>query len=142
MDIPWLADLLASGVGAGAAFALGCATVPQATGTVARGIEPNRRGGNGVGHVVVIGAGIWGSWTAYHLRKRGARVTLIDKQNRVIEQLGEAGIDSWKELRGGPRENFPVGKFVCPHSACFDHEGNIFVVEWVEVGRVTKLRRV
>ena len=71
-----------------------------------------------------------------------ARVTLIDKQNRVIEQLGEAGIDSWKAIRGGPRENFPVGKFVCPHSACFDHDGNIFVVEWVEVGRVTKLRKV
>jgi hypothetical protein len=24
----------------------------------------------------------------------------------------------------------------------FDHDGNIFVVEWVEVGRVTKLKRV
>jgi len=34
------------------------------------------------------------------------------------------------------------GKFVCPHGACFDHAGNIFVVEWVEVGRVTKLRKV
>ena len=34
------------------------------------------------------------------------------------------------------------GKFVAPHGACFDHEGNIFVVEWVEVGRVTKLRHV
>jgi hypothetical protein len=71
-----------------------------------------------------------------------ARVTLIDRDNRVITQLGEAGVDSWKEIRSGPRENFPVGKFVCPHSACFDHEGNIFVVEWVEVGRVTKLRKV
>ena len=33
-----------------------------------------------------------------------------------------------------------AGKFVAPHSAIFDHAGNIFVVEWVEVGRVTKLR--
>ena len=71
-----------------------------------------------------------------------ARVTLIDPQNKVIEQLGDAGIDSWKDIRGGPRDKFPVGKFVCPHSACFDHDGNIFVVEWVEVGRVTKLRKV
>ena len=71
-----------------------------------------------------------------------ARVTLIDRQNKVIEQLGDAGVDSWKEIRGGPRDGFPVGKFVCPHSACFDHAGNIFVVEWVEVGRVTKLRKV
>ena len=27
-------------------------------------------------------------------------------------------------------------------TACFDHAGNIFVVKWVEVGRVTKLRKV
>jgi hypothetical protein len=40
------------------------------------------------------------------------------------------------------REAFTPGKFVCPHGACFDHLGNIFVVEWVEVGRVTKLRKV
>ena len=25
---------------------------------------------------------------------------------------------------------------------CFDKDGNIFVVEWVSVGRVTKLRKV
>jgi hypothetical protein len=41
-----------------------------------------------------------------------------------------------------PRETLSSGRFVCPHGACFDHEGNIFVVEWVEVGRVTKLRRL
>ena len=29
-----------------------------------------------------------------------------------------------------------------PHSAIFDHNGNIFVGEWVEIGRVTKLRKV
>jgi sarcosine oxidase len=29
-------------------------------------------------HVVVIGAGAFGGWTALHLRRRGARVTLVD----------------------------------------------------------------
>jgi hypothetical protein len=71
-----------------------------------------------------------------------ARVTLVDAANAPIVHLGENGIDSWKALRQGPREGFPAGKFVCPHGAMFDHEGNIFVVEWVEVGRVTKLKRV
>ena len=28
--------------------------------------------------IIVIGAGIWGSFTAYHLRKSGAKVTLVD----------------------------------------------------------------
>lgn len=29
-------------------------------------------------HVVVVGAGAFGGWTALHLRRRGARVTLVD----------------------------------------------------------------
>jgi hypothetical protein len=71
-----------------------------------------------------------------------ARVTLVDAQNAPIVHLGDNGIDSWKAIRGGPRSGFPAGRFVCPHGACFDRDGNIFVVEWVEVGRVTKLVRV
>ena len=52
-------------------------------------------------------------------------------------------IRNWNNpLRREPRESFIPGQFICPHGACFDHDGNIFVVEWVEVGRVTKLRKV
>src|SRR6185503_8404755 len=29
-------------------------------------------------HVVVVGAGVFGAWTAHHLHERGARVTLVD----------------------------------------------------------------
>jgi hypothetical protein len=45
-------------------------------------------------------------------------------------------------LRTQTRDKFTPGKFVCPHGACFDHNGNIYVAEWVEVGRVSRLRRV
>ena len=62
--------------------------------------------------------------------------------NKVILHLGDDASNTWGELRKEPRDKFIPGKFVCPHGACFDHAGNIFVVEWVEVGRVTKLRRV
>lgn len=71
-----------------------------------------------------------------------ARVTLLDAQDRLITHLGEDPSGTWGELRKQPRERFPAGRFICPHSACFDPEGNIFVVEWVEAGRVTKLRRI
>ncbi|MCU1327195.1 MAG: repeat containing protein, partial [Bryobacterales bacterium] len=73
------------------------------------------------------------------------KVTLMDKDNKVITHLGDFGAASMNDLnpiRVKTRENFTPGKFVCPHGACFDHKGNIFVVEWVEVGRVTKLRKV
>jgi outer membrane protein assembly factor BamB len=72
----------------------------------------------------------------------GARVTLFDRHNKVIAQLGDDSATKWRETRTKPREAFTPGKFVAPHGACFDRHGNIFVVEWVEVGRVSKLRHV
>jgi hypothetical protein len=68
-----------------------------------------------------------------------ARVTLLDKNNKLVTHLGD-GTNS--ALRTQPRDKFIPGKFIAPHSAIFDHSGNIYVVEWVEVGRVTKLRKV
>ncbi len=71
------------------------------------------------------------------------RVTLMDKNNQIIEHLGDSNAPEWNNpLRTQSRDKFIPGQFICPHGACFDHEGNIFVVEWVEVGRVTKLRKV
>jgi DNA-binding beta-propeller fold protein YncE len=72
----------------------------------------------------------------------GARVTVMDKNNHVIEHLGDDSASEYRKTRSMSRDHFTPGKFVCPHGACFDRDGNIFVVEWVEVGRVTKLRRV
>jgi len=71
------------------------------------------------------------------------RVTLLDRNNQIIEHLGDAHeADNQFPLRTLMRDKFVPGEFICPHGACYDHEGNIFVVEWVEVGRVTKLRKV
>ena len=71
-----------------------------------------------------------------------ARVTLMDRNDQVITHLGADATGNYRQLRVEAREKFIPGKFVCPHGACFDHKGNIFVVEWVEVGRVTKLQKV
>jgi hypothetical protein len=71
------------------------------------------------------------------------RVTLIDRKNAVVQHLGDSNAPNWlNPLRNQSRDKFIPGQFICPHGACFDHNGNIFVVEWVEVGRVTKLRKV
>ena len=71
-----------------------------------------------------------------------ARVTIMDRANQIIENLGDDSASDYMATRKLTRENFKPGKFVCPHGACFDRAGNIFVVEWVEVGRVSKLRHV
>jgi hypothetical protein len=71
------------------------------------------------------------------------RVTLLDRNNQIVQHLGDSNAANWNNpLRARPREEFIPGQFICPHGACFDRAGNIFVVEWVEVGRVTKLRKV
>ncbi len=71
-----------------------------------------------------------------------ARVTVLDKDNRVAVILGDDSTSQYRKTRTMDRTAFTPGRFVCPHGACFDHAGNIFVVEWVEVGRVSKLRKV
>lgn len=71
-----------------------------------------------------------------------ARVSLLDESDRAIVHLGDDESNTWGQLRKKERSEFKPGKFICPHSACFDKDGNIFVVEWVEVGRVTKLKRI
>lgn len=74
-----------------------------------------------------------------------ARVSLFGKDNKVIAHLGDDA--EWiKEVkkfkvRMDPKLWRP-GKFVHPHDACFDRDGNIFVVEWVHSGRVTLLRKL
>ena len=69
-----------------------------------------------------------------------ARVSLFGRDNRLLVHLGDGG--HYNGIRDKERSAFTPGKFVAPHGANFDSHGNIFVAEWVEVGRVTKLRRV
>jgi len=76
-----------------------------------------------------------------------ARVTLLDRDNQVLAQLGDD--PEWREqvladglkMRNQPERWLP-GKFVHPHDACFDAQGNIYVAEWVTVGRISFLRHV
>jgi hypothetical protein len=74
-----------------------------------------------------------------------ARITLLDENNKVLAHLGDN--EEWRQkalsrgMRGKAAE-WHDGRFVHPHDACFDKDGNIFCVEWVAGGRVTKLTRV
>ncbi len=80
-----------------------------------------------------------------------ARVSLFDKNNKPVVHLGEdpewrkTVVDSLGQGKTPVRtrpQDWQAGKFVHPHDACFDNDGNIFVVEWVATGRVTLLKHV
>lgn len=74
------------------------------------------------------------------------RVTIFDKDNQLITHLGlDSTAKEWKAPPGYPNVPPPqrtTGQFIAPHDACWDSKGNLYVVEWVPDGRVTKLRRV
>ena len=71
------------------------------------------------------------------------RVTILDGNNEVITQLGEnPNVNKTEGYPNLPHEDRHAGKFISPHGACWDRAGNIFVAEWINDGRVTKLRRV
>jgi hypothetical protein len=80
------------------------------------------------------------------------RLTLLGLNGEVVAQLGDD--PEWRArvvgslnkkgvtpVRKQPGE-WPAGKFVHPHDACFDAAGNIYVAEWVEPGRVSFLKKV
>jgi hypothetical protein len=72
-----------------------------------------------------------------------ARVSLLDAENKVVARLGAdvERVTTGKGIRNDSKL-WHDGRFVHPHDACFDAEGNIFVAEWVQTGRVTKLKRL
>lgn len=85
-----------------------------------------------------------------------ARVSIFDKANRKVADLGDylegATFTSedqfgttFPDLKGYP--NIPhdkrrAGRFISPHALWVDRVGNIYVVEWIDDGRVTKLTKV
>ena len=70
------------------------------------------------------------------------RVTIFNKDNKLITHLGDNPDPAKRRNHGVKKEELIAGDFVTPHGAIWDKAGNIYVAEWLPYGRVTKLRRV
>ena len=71
------------------------------------------------------------------------RVTIFNQDDELITHLGDdPGVEKRTGYPNLPHEQRQPGKFISPHSAIWDRDGNIYVTEWINDGRVTKLRRV
>ncbi len=73
-----------------------------------------------------------------------SRITLLNERNELVARLGadvENVVERKKVHRGKP-DTWKDGKFVHPHDACFAPNGDVYVAEWVQTGRITKLRKV
>jgi glycine/D-amino acid oxidase-like deaminating enzyme len=72
---------------------LGAGGVSLAPAIVRAGVTGSRR------HVAVIGAGVFGAWTAEHLRRAGHRVTLVDMAGPANSRASSGGES--RMTRGG-----------------------------------------
>jgi hypothetical protein len=72
-----------------------------------------------------------------------AKLTVLDRNNRFVCHLGDneatCSIHGWPNH---PQKLIMEGKFNSPHSMAADADGNLYVVEWIIGGRITKLERV
>jgi hypothetical protein len=72
----------------------------------------------------------------------GGRVTILDQNNQVITYLGDNPDESQRANNGVDKPAWKDGIFIAPHSARWDSDGNLYVMDWNFRGRVSKLRRV
>lgn len=72
-------------------------------------------------------------------------IKLLDADLNVVANLGENPIllkdetrtEGWPNLKG--TEHVKPGLFNSPHGGCFAPNGDIYIVEWIVGGRITKL---
>ena len=70
------------------------------------------------------------------------RVSLFDGEGELIARLGDNPDPSLRANNGVPRERWAAGEFLAPHCVHFDAEGNVYVMDWNALGRISKLRRL
>ncbi|WP_230255015.1 hypothetical protein [Rhodopirellula halodulae] len=91
-------------------------------------------------------ADTYGEWMV--IPELVSQVSLLDQHHNVVVKLGsdQERILADQKANNGftirtDESKWEDGKFVHPHDACFDKQGDLYVAEWVSTGRVTKLTR-
>ncbi len=67
----------------------------------------------------------------------GGRVTLFDKDNKLVSRLGDEPADRAKG-NGAPPDKWIEGALVAVHGLTFDPKGALYAMEWNQFGRATK----
>lgn len=70
------------------------------------------------------------------------RVTILDAKNAEVAHLGDNPDESQRANFGVPPASWKDGIFTAPHGLAFDPSGDLFVQDWNQSGRVSRLRRV
>jgi len=67
------------------------------------------------------------------------RVTLVDRDDRIVAHLGDNPDPAKRATNRVPVEDWRVGEFLSPHGAAWDADGALYVQDWSVHGRLTRL---
>lgn len=70
------------------------------------------------------------------------RISILSADDQVVLQLGDNEDPKLRAQNGVPRAQWRAGQFLSPHSVCADAAGNLYVMDWNSLGRITKLEKV
>ncbi|MFO1078733.1 MAG: peptidase [Planctomycetota bacterium] len=70
------------------------------------------------------------------------RVSILGKDDVPIVHLGDNPDEKKRAQNGIVREQWKDGEFLSPHSVCADAQGNLYVMDWNFLGRITKLEKM
>ncbi len=70
------------------------------------------------------------------------RVTLLDKDNKLIAQLGDGPDPKKRATNKIPPEQWVDGQFIAAHGLSWAQNGDLYIGEWNLSGRLVKLKRV
>ncbi len=70
------------------------------------------------------------------------RVTILGPKNELVAHLGDQPDPARRARNDVDREHWKDGEFLSPHSAAWDRDGNLYVMDWNFRGRISKLERV
>lgn len=79
---------------------------------------------------------------AFAIADLAGRVSILDKNDKVVQHLGDTADPKLRAQNGVPRDQWQDGMFFSPHSVCADSAGNLYVMDWNSLGRVSKLEKL
>ncbi|MGN6386771.1 MAG: 6-bladed beta-propeller [Verrucomicrobiota bacterium] len=69
------------------------------------------------------------------------RVTLLDKNNQIVAQVGDNPNEKQRANFGLPPDQWSEGICNSPHGGSIDKDGNLIITEWSQFGRLHKFAR-
>ena len=67
------------------------------------------------------------------------RAVLLDKDYKILSVLGDNPVEAQRANFGVPPQDWKDGVFTAPHGCAIDQKGDLYIQDWNQWGRITKL---